>query len=53
MPTFALAQPQKNQCSRTPELFYGRHYVAFLKSAPAVNPPPAENPKPKEGGNGK
>ena len=26
-------------------------YVAFLKCAPAANPPPAENPKPKESGN--
>jgi hypothetical protein len=30
MPTFALAQPQKNQCSRTPELFYGRHYLQIF-----------------------
>jgi len=51
--TLADEHQQALQNGQVLALDVQNEYVAFLKSAPAVNPPPAENPKPKEGGNGK
>jgi hypothetical protein len=50
---FALADEhwQALQNGQALALDVQNEYVAFLKCAPAANPPLAENPKPKESGN--